>query len=80
MTEEFVTPDSRQGTSVFHDRTLMVWDMETGDAITNYIGDSVPGTCAISTDEVTIITCETSSRVHFLRWKGWINGRRIYKL
>lgn len=70
MAEEFVTPDSRQGTSVFHDRTVRVWYMETGDVITNYIGDSVLGTCAISLDEVTIIACETSSRVHFLRLEG----------
>ena len=70
MAEEFVTPDSRQGISVFYDRTLRVLDMETGDAMTNYIGDSVSGTCAISPDEVTIIACETSSRVHFLRLEG----------
>ena len=70
MAEEFVTPGNRQGTSVVHDRTLRVWDMETGDVITNYIGDNVLGTCAVSPDGQTIVADDVLGRMHFLRLEG----------
>jgi len=70
MAKELVTPGNRQGTSVVHDRTLRVWDMETGDVITNYIGDNVLGTCAVSPDDQTIVAGEASGRVHLLQLEG----------
>ncbi len=62
-----VTPDGRRAISASDDRTLKVWDLETGNIIVNFSGDSTLVTCAVSPNGQTIVAGEDSGRVHFLR-------------
>ena len=65
-----VTPDGRRAISASDDRTLKVWDLETGNIIVNFSGDSTLVTCAVSPDGQTIVAGEALRRVHFLRLEG----------
>jgi WD40 repeat protein len=50
-----------------NDRTLRLWDLETGKEIAHFTGESDMDSCAIASDGGTIVAGESSGRVHFLR-------------
>jgi hypothetical protein len=62
-----VTPDGRKAVSSSDDQTLKVCDLERGEVIAAFTGDSPIICCAIGPDGVTIVAGESSGRVHFLR-------------
>ena len=59
--------DGRRAVSTGEDRTLVLWNLESGEEITTFIGESGMSSCAIAPDGQTIIAGESSGRVHFLR-------------
>lgn len=62
-----VTPDGRRAASASDDRTLRLWDLESGKEIAAFTGESDMGCCAIASDGRTIIVGESLGRVHFVR-------------
>jgi WD40 repeat protein len=62
-----ITPNGRPAVSGSGDRTLRVWDLESGEAIATFTGENGMCSCAIAPDRQTIITGDTAGRVHFLR-------------
>lgn len=65
-----VMPDGSRAVLASDDGILTVWDLETGNIIVNFSGDSILVTCAVSPDGQTIVVGEASGRVHFLRLEG----------
>jgi len=65
-----ITPDGRFAVSVSWDKTIKVWNFATGKSIADFIGESRMWCCAVSADGTTIVTGDTSGRVHFLRLEG----------
>jgi WD40 repeat protein len=49
------------------DRTLRLWDLESGKEIATFTGESGMNSCAIAPDGQTIIAGDALSRVHFVR-------------
>jgi WD40 repeat protein len=62
-----VTLDGRRAVSASDDRTLRLWDLETGKEIAAFTGESGIGSCAVTSDGRTIVAGESSGRMHFLR-------------
>jgi len=62
-----VTPDDRRAVSGSGDNRIILWDLESGELLDSFWGDSVITACAISPDGKTIIAGEYSGRVQFLR-------------
>jgi WD40 repeat protein len=65
-----VTPDGRKAVSGSFDNTLKVWDLEKGEVIATFTGESPIFCCAIASGGVTIVAGEKSGRMHFLRLEG----------
>jgi len=65
-----LTADGRRAVSGSEDRTLKVWDLETGEIVTTFTGESDVSAVAIAADDRTIVAGEWSGRVHFLRLEG----------
>ena len=65
-----VTNDGSRAISTSDDRTLKVWNLETGEVLGNFTGESALYTCVLSSDGQTIVAGEESGRVHFLRLEG----------
>ena len=65
-----LTADGRRAVSASDDRTLKVWDIESGKMIASFTGESYMLSCAFSPDGQTIVAGEASGRVHFLRLEG----------
>jgi hypothetical protein len=47
-----------------------VWDLESGEKIASFMGDSALKACAVAPDGVTIISGEALGRMHLLRLEG----------
>jgi WD40 repeat protein len=62
-----VTPDGRRAVSASDDRTLRVWDLESGKEIAAFTGEDAVNNCVIAPDGQTMIAGDDSGRVHFLR-------------
>ena len=62
-----ITPDGCRAVSASEDSTLRVWDLESGEEIATFTGESAILSCAFARDGRTIIAGEESGRVHFLR-------------
>jgi hypothetical protein len=69
-----VTPDGKLAISASDDHTLKVWDLESGEVIGAFGGDSSMPACAVAPDGVTVVACERSGSVHFLRLEGILSG------
>jgi WD40 repeat protein len=61
-----LTPDGCRAVSGSDDRTLRLWDLETGKEIATFTGESGMKSCAIAPDGRMIVAGEISGRVHFL--------------
>ena len=62
-----VTPDGRRTVSVSNDHTLRLWDLESGDEIATFTGESGMHSCAVTSDGRRIVVGDALGRVHFLR-------------
>ena len=60
----------RRAISASWDKTLRVWDLESGRAIASFCGESPIDTCIAGRDGLTFIAGERTGRVHFLRLEG----------
>ena len=60
-----VSGDGRRAVSASYDRTLKVWDLDTGASVTTFRCDAVPRCCAWAGDR-RIFAGDDSGRVHFL--------------
>jgi WD40 repeat protein len=65
-----VTADGKQAISASRDNTLKLWNLETGEVIASFTGESPIICCAVAPDGVTIVAGEESGRLHFLRLEG----------
>lgn len=62
-----LTPDGKRVISASFDNTLKLWNLQTGEEIATFIGESPFLCCAIAADGVTIVAGEESGRVYFLQ-------------
>jgi WD40 repeat protein len=62
-----VTPYGLRAVSASWDHTLRLWDLDSGNEIATFTGESHMHSCAIAPDGQTIIAGDVSGRVHFLR-------------
>jgi WD40 repeat protein len=62
-----VTPDGRRAVSGSDDNRVILCDIESGEQLDSFCGESRITACAVSPDGKTIIAGESSGRVHFLR-------------
>ena len=62
-----VTPDGRRAVSGSNDQTLRLWDLENGEEIAAFTGESGMQSCAVAPEGHTVIAGERSGRMHFLR-------------
>ena len=62
-----ISPNGKFVISGSWDRSLKVWDLQSRDVVTSFIGESEIDAVAISPDGMTIIAGERSGRLHFLR-------------
>jgi WD40 repeat protein len=60
-------PDGRRAVSGSADRTLRLWDVESGEEIATFTGEDNIRTCAVAPDGRTIIAGDSFGRLHFLR-------------
>jgi WD40 repeat protein len=65
-----VTADGKRAISGSDDNTLKLWNLETGEVIASFTGESSIYCCAVTPDGVTIVAGKASGRVHFLRLEG----------
>ncbi|MBE8968273.1 hypothetical protein IQ277_19230 [Nostocales cyanobacterium LEGE 12452] len=64
-----ITPDGGQAVSASQDKTLRLWDLNSGSCLHTWTGDSAILCCAVSSDGFTFVAGEASGRLHFLRWE-----------
>ena len=60
-----VTPDGRRAVSASDDRTLKVWEIESGASIATFSCEASVRCCAFASD-TTIVAGDQSGRVHLL--------------
>ncbi|MBD2345663.1 hypothetical protein [Anabaena subtropica] len=48
---------------------LRLWDLNSGNCLHTWTGDSAIFCCAVSSDGFTFVAGEVSGRLHFLRWE-----------
>jgi WD40 repeat protein len=65
-----VTPDGRRAVSGSWDNRVILWDLESGEPLDSFWGDSGITACAALRDGKTIVAGESSGRFHFLRIEG----------
>ena len=61
-----VTRDGKYAVSASHDKTLKVWDLETGKLVGAFTADAALLSCAVEADGRVIVAGDGSGRVHFL--------------
>ena len=64
-----VTPDGKGAVSASYDRTLKVWDLETGSFIATFYCDAAALCCACA-DGRRIVAGDQGGRVYFFPWKS----------
>ena len=62
--------EGRRALSGGGDRTLKVWDLERGEVITTFSGDSAITACFAASDGRMIVAGSALGRVHVLRLEG----------
>src|SRR5262249_50403134 len=62
-----LTADGKRAMSASADRTVAVWDIETGALIASFDTDFVVRTCAVAADGLTFVAADQQGCVHFLR-------------
>jgi WD40 repeat protein len=72
-----VTPDGGYVVSGSYDMTLRMWDLQSGEEIACFGGDSGFTASAVTWDGNTIIAGEESGRIHFLRVENIVPGSPI---
>ncbi len=65
-----VTPDGRRLISASEDRTLRVWDLESGSLVASFTDEGGLRSACASPDGQTIIAGGATGQVHFLRLEG----------
>ncbi|MEK9513087.1 hypothetical protein AAEJ74_15795 [Limnospira fusiformis PMC 851.14] len=66
-----IAPDGFLAVSASWDNTLKLLDLETGEVLATFIGESgAMKSCAIAPDGVTVVAGDGSGRVYFLRLEG----------
>lgn len=66
-----VTPDGRLEVSGSFDRTIKVWDIESGRVMAEFTGKSAIYSHALSADGRTAVAGEDSGRVHLVRLENF---------
>jgi WD40 repeat protein len=61
-----VTRDGKCAVSASHDKTLKMWDLETGKLVGAFTADAALLSCAVVADGRVIVAGDGSGRVHFL--------------
>jgi len=72
-----VTPDGGHVVSGSYDMTLRMWELQSGEEIACFGGDSGFTATAVTWDGNTIIAGEESGRIHFLRIENIVPGSPI---
>ena len=62
-----MTPDGNRAVSASDDKTLKVWDLDSGAVVVIFAADGSVLTCTVAPDGVTIVAGDALGRVHFLR-------------
>ena len=70
VTEVAFLPDCSAIVSASKDRSIRVWDSETGTAIASFFADSPLATCAVVSDQPIVIAGDQLGRTYFLRVEG----------
>ncbi|MDT9326308.1 MAG: WD40 repeat domain-containing protein, partial [Limnospira sp. PMC 1286.21] len=65
-----IAPDGKRAVSASDDKTLKLWDLETGEVLATFTGEGAMESCAIAPDGVTVVAGDGSGRVYFLRLEG----------
>jgi WD40 repeat protein len=65
-----VTADGKRVISGSWDNTVKVWNLETGEEIATFSGDSDFLSCAVTLNGLTIIAGDAGGMVHFLKWEN----------
>ncbi|MCL1466845.1 WD40 repeat domain-containing protein, partial [Argonema galeatum] len=65
-----ITPDGKKAISGSYDKTLKLWNLETGKEIATFTAEYPINCCAIASDGVTIVVGEKWGQVYFLRLEG----------
>jgi hypothetical protein len=61
-----VTPDGKRAVSASGDKTLKVWDLETGEALATFTCDGAASCCAFSDALKLIVAGDVGGHMHFL--------------
>jgi WD40 repeat protein len=72
-----VTPDGRRAVSGSTDKTLKVWDLESGTELVSFIDEATLCTCAVCPEGAIIIAGGATGRVHFLQLEGVTPGLTV---
>ncbi len=70
-----VTPDGRYAISASWDRTLKVWELESGQLLASFFAGENLNTCAVMPDGTTVVAGGHSGRLHVLRLEGLEQSR-----
>ena len=62
-----ITADDRRVVSASEDKTLKVWDLETGALICTFICEGFVSCAAVAPDGRTFVAGDAAGRVYFLR-------------
>ena len=63
-----VSADGRHVVSGSDDKTMKVWELETGRELCSFVADSLVFSCAVALDGVRFVAGDQAGRVHFLRF------------
>ena len=62
-----VTADGKRVVSASWDKTLKVWDLESGEVLATFTCDSAALCCALSDARKLIVVGDVGGHVHFLQ-------------